>query len=105
MIAHRAAQRTRELGIRMALGASSSSLVTLVLRETVLVSLAGTLAGVLAAYAFSRFLNSLLFGVTTHDPLAFTLSPLVLLIAATLAAALPAARVLRTDPALSLRQD
>ena len=105
VIAHRAAQRTRELGIRMALGANSSSLLALVLRETVLVSLAGTLTGVLAAYAISRFLNSLLFGVTNHDPLAFTLSPLVLLVAATLAAALPAARVLRTDPALSLSRD
>jgi len=105
VIAHRAAQRTRELGIRIALGATPTNLLTLVLKETIPVSLAGSLTGVFAAYTLSKYLNSLLFGITIHDPLAFTLSPLALFLAATIAAAWPAFRVLRTDPALSLRHD
>ena len=105
VIAHRAAQRTRELGIRIALGATPTNLLTLVLKETILVSLAGSLTGVFAAYALSKYLNSLLFGITIHDPLAFTLSPLTLFLAATIAAAWPAFRVLGTDPALTLRHD
>jgi predicted permease len=105
VISHRAAQRTRELGIRLALGATPSNLLTLVLKETILVSLAGALTGVFAAYTLSQYLNSLLFGITVHDPLAFMLSPIALFLAATLAATWPALRVLHTDPALTLRHD
>jgi len=105
VIAHRASQRTREIGIRMAMGASSTRVVGIVLQETLLVSLAGAGAGVAAALALSRFLHTLLFGVTTHDTLAFVLCPSVLLMAAALAAVVPAVRASHTDPALTLRQE
>ena len=105
VIAHRAAQRTKEFGIRLALGARPTTLIAMVVQETFLVSLVGVAIGVAAAYTLSRYLGSLLFGVTTHDPLAFTLSPLILLLAAILAATVPALRVFHTDPALILRQD
>ena len=105
VISHRASQRTREIGIRMALGASAVRVVGMVLSETVAVSLLGAAAGVAAAYGLSRFLSSLLFGVTTHDPLAFVLCPVILLLAAVLAAVIPASRVSRTDAAMTLRQE
>jgi ABC-type lipoprotein release transport system permease subunit len=58
----------------------------------------------MAASALSKYLRSLLFGVTIHDPLSFALSPLALLLTATLAAAIPAWRASRTDPSVTLRQ-
>ena len=105
VISHRASQRTREIGIRMALGASAGRVVLMVLRETLIVGLLGALAGVAAAYGLSRFLSSLLFGVTVHDGLAFAVCPAVLLLAAVVASAMPAWRASRTDAAMTLRQE
>jgi ABC-type antimicrobial peptide transport system permease subunit len=105
VISHRAAQRTREIGIRMAMGASAGSVVGMVLRETFRVSVVGALAGAAAAYGLSRYLQSLLFGVTAHDAVTFVLCPAVLLSAAVLAAAIPGWRASRTDPALTLREE
>lgn len=82
-IAHRAAQRTREIGIRLAFGASAAHVITLVVHETLFASLAGCTAGVTAAFAFSHLLASLLFGITNHDPVAFVTAPVALLLAAT----------------------
>ena len=105
VISHRASQRKREIGIRMALGASAARVVGMVLRETLAVSLVGALAGVAAAYGLSRFLSSLLFGITTHDTVAFAVCPLLLLLAALVAAAIPALRASRTDAAMTLRDE
>ncbi|MFN9296738.1 MAG: ADOP family duplicated permease [Acidobacteriota bacterium] len=105
VIAHRAAQRTKEIGIRMALGAPPWQLVRMVLSETFLASTLGTTFGVAVAWLLSRYLKTLLYGVTIHDPLAFILSPAILILAATIAATIPAIRATRTDPALTLRQD
>ncbi|MBM3760198.1 MAG: ABC transporter permease [Acidobacteria bacterium] len=105
VIAHRAAQRTKEMGIRMALGARPAQLVRMVLAETFIASTLGTSAVIVAAWLLSRYLKSLVFGITIHDPLAFTLSPAILILAATIAASIPAIRATRTDPALTLRQD
>jgi predicted permease len=105
VISHRAAQRTKEIGIRIALGANPWQVVTLVLAETTVAASLGTLAGVGAAYLLSQYLKTLLFGVSTHDPLAFSLSPCILLLAAVATALIPAYRSTHTDPALTLRQD
>ncbi len=105
VISHRASQRTRELGIRMAMGASAVRVVGLVLQETVWISLLGAAVGVGAAYGLSRFLGSLLYGVTTHDAIAFVGCPVVLLLAAVIAAAVPALRASRTDAAMTLREE
>jgi predicted permease len=104
VISHRAAQRTREIGIRIALGATGGSVVRMVTAEAFWVSTLGVLCGVMAAAALSKYLRSFLYGVTIHDPLSFALSPLALLLTATLAAALPAWRASRTDPSVTLRQ-
>ena len=105
VISHRAQQRTREMGIRLALGASANQVVGMVLQETLLVSFLGAATGVLAAFGLSRFLSSLLFGVTARDVTTLTICPLVLLTAALLAAAVPAQRASRTDPALTFREE
>jgi predicted permease len=105
VISHRSQQRTREVGIRLALGASAGQVFSMVLWETLLVSLAGTTAGIAAALGLSRFLSSLLFGITAHDSATLTICPIVLLAAALLAAGIPAQRAARTDPALTLREE
>jgi predicted permease len=105
VISHRAAQRTREIGIRLALGASANSVIGMVLQETLLISVVGIAAGAAMAFWLSRFLQSLLFGVTTHDSLTLTLCPTILLLAALLAAALPGWRASRIDPCLTLREE
>ena len=79
--------------------------VGMVVRETLLVSVAGCAAGMAAAAVLSRFLQSLLFGVTPHDTVSFGVFPAILLIAAVLAAAIPAWRAARIDPALTLRDE
>jgi putative ABC transport system permease protein len=105
VVAHRAAQRTKELGIRLALGATPLQLLRTVLQETVLVALAGAALGVALAYPTSAYLQSLVYGITAHDPLFFALSPLLLCATALAVAAVPALRATRTDPATTLRQD
>lgn len=105
VVSHRATQRTREIGIRMALGATQAGIAGLILKETLFVALTGGAAGLAGAYAGSRLLRSLLFGVTAHDPIAFALGPLALLAAAAAGAAIPGLRAARTDPAVTLRSE
>lgn len=105
VISHRSAQRTKEIGIRMALGATRNSILNLVVRETALVALAGTAAGLAAGWSLTAYLRSLLFGVATHDAATFLACPIVLLLAALLASAIPASRASRLDPVSTLRQD
>jgi predicted permease len=97
------AQRTREIGIRMALGAEQSRVLTLVVREGVLLASAGVVLGLVAALAFSRVLRSMLFEVTTTDPWTYGLMVLVLAGAAFLASWVPAQRAARVDPVVALR--
>jgi predicted permease len=96
-------RRTRELGIRMALGADGGRIRRLVLGHGLLVAGLGILAGVLLALASTRLLASLLFQVGSRDPLTFVLAALVLLLVAAAASYLPAARAARTAPAEALR--
>ena len=104
-ISHRAAQRTREIGIRIAMGATTGAVVRMVIREALLVSLAGCIIGVAVAFGLSRFLQSLLFGITQHDTAAFAVFPAILFTAALLAAAILGWRAAQTDPAVTLRQE
>ena len=79
-------------------------MITGVMRETVVVATIGLIAGGAAAYASSQVLRSMLFGVTHHDPVAFAVCPVILMIAAVLAACIPAVRASRMDPAQTLRE-
>jgi predicted permease len=104
-LAYAVSQRTRELGLRMALGAQRSDMVMLVVKQGLVMSLAGALIGLAAAWGLSRLLQQLLFGVTPLDPVSMIGAPLLLLAVAGLASLIPSWRASRTDPAAALRQN
>jgi putative ABC transport system permease protein len=97
------AQRTREIGVRMALGATPSSVLQQVLRQAGVMALAGIAIGLVGALAFTRFLATLLFGVSATDPIVYAGVAALLGIVALLAAAIPSARATRVDPLTALR--
>jgi len=99
------AQRTREFGIRMALGARRNQLATLVLRRGVSLVIAGLALGTLASLALRRVLSSLVYGVSTGDPTIYISVPILMLVVALLACWLPAREASGVDPAVSLRCD
>jgi putative ABC transport system permease protein len=103
--AYSAAQRTREIGIRIALGAQRRELLGLLLRQGMLLVACGVIAGVTASLALTRFLATMLFAVQPTDLLTF--SSVVLLLVAVSAAAcfLPARRAMRVDPLVALRHE
>jgi ABC-type antimicrobial peptide transport system permease subunit len=105
VIAYGVAQRTHEMGVRAALGASRGGLMRLVVTEGVKVTLAGVILGSIAAFAGGRFLAAMLFGVSSHDPLVFIVVAGVLLGVAGLASLVPAWRAGRADPITALRAD
>ena len=98
-------QGTRELGIRIALGASPRNILTLVVRQGMALALAGVTIGWAAAFPLTRLIRSLLFGVDTTDPITFAAIPFLLAIVALLACYIPAQRAARIDPLISLRCD
>jgi ABC-type antimicrobial peptide transport system permease subunit len=98
-------QRTRELGIRIALGASSTSVQRLVVGRGMLLVSIGLVVGLAGAFALTRFMGTLLYGVTPTDPLTFAGVAGVLLVAAAVASYLPARRATRVDPIIALRAE
>jgi putative ABC transport system permease protein len=105
VIAYSVAQRTHELGIRIALGAAGRDLLRMVLGEGLRVALAGVVVGLAGAWALSRFVSSLLYGVRPNDPLTFATLPLLLLLVAMLACYVPARRATQVDPIVALRHE
>ena len=105
MIAFSVAQRTHEIGIRMALGAQRSDVLRLILRQVALLILAGSAIGVVISLGGTRAVNSLLYGVETIDPAAFIGAGVAILVAATLAAYSPARRATRVNPTVALRYE
>ncbi len=98
-------QRTREIGIRVALGADRFRVVRLVLEQGAVLALGGILVGLLGAVMLSRLLANLLYGVSTHDPLTFVTVPIGLGTVALLASLVPAWRAARVDPVIALRAE
>lgn len=96
-------QRTREIGIRMALGASESDVRGMVVRQGLLLALGGVIIGLAASFALARFVTSLLFGVAGADPVTFAVVAVVLMVVATVATYLPAWKASRVDPVDALR--
>lgn len=103
LMAYTVQQRTREMGIRMALGADRGRIRNLVVWQGTRLAVAGTLLGVAAAFGLTRFLASFLFGVKTWDPLTFATVPVILCAIALIAVWLPATRASRLDPQKALR--
>jgi putative ABC transport system permease protein len=98
-------QRTREIGVRMALGATTNAVRWMFVRQGGLVALVGVVAGALAAAALTRYIQTLLFGVGRLDPFAFAGMSAVMLAVAILASYIPARRASRVDPVIALRAE
>ena len=104
VVSHGVLRRTREIGIRLALGASPGSAGWLVMASSLRQVALGTSLGLAAAWLLARWMESLLYGVATHDLVSFSLPPAVLITVALLASLLPMFRASRIDPARSLRE-
>jgi putative ABC transport system permease protein len=98
-------QRTREIGVRMALGASAWNVLRMVVRQGMTAVGIGLVVGLGGAFAMARVLRSLLVDVSAHDPLAFVLAPVLLSLVALFASTIPARRASTLDPVLALRRD
>jgi ABC-type lipoprotein release transport system permease subunit len=105
VMAYNVARRTREIGVRMALGAFGGDVVWLVLREALLLLAVGLIVGLPAALALGRYAQSQLFGVHFADPLTLLLAVSGLAVSATLAGVIPARRASRVDPIRALRYE
>jgi len=103
--AYHVARRRREIGLRVALGAERRDVVRMVLGQGLRLAAAGIGVGVPAALLAAGALRSLLFEVTAHDPAVFAAIPVLLMVVAALACALPAARAARIDAAVALREE
>ncbi len=105
VMSYSVAQRTHEIGIRVALGAQRDQVLRLVVGQGLILALAGTAAGLVGAFALTRYLRTLLFQVSPTDWLTFTMVPLILCTVALAASYLPARRAMRVDPMQALRYE
>jgi putative ABC transport system permease protein len=103
VLGYTVAHRTREFGVRLALGARGAQVIAVVLRQGLTMVIAGVAAGFLGAFALSRVLSSLLYNVSPHDALVFSIVPLVIFAVGAFSCWLPARRAANVDPAIALR--
>jgi ABC-type antimicrobial peptide transport system permease subunit len=105
VLSYLVSQRTRELGLRMALGAQRSDVLLLILRKALVLVVIGAFLGLAGALALTRLLASLIFNVSTSDPLIFALAPLVLISVSIVACLMPASNALKVDPVVALKYE
>ena len=104
-ISYTVSERTNEIGIRMALGAHKMNILSLIMRQAILLTITGIVIGLVGAYALTKLLTSMLFGVTATEPTAFLLVAAGLGIIALLACYLPARRATKIEPMIALRYE
>jgi putative ABC transport system permease protein len=105
VMSYTVSQRSRELGVRLALGADSREVLGLVLAQGLRLALAGVVIGLVAAFAVTRVMKNMLFGLSSTDPLTFVTISLLLVAVAVVASYLPALRATRVDPVVALRTE
>src|SRR5262249_32173874 len=105
VISHSVSQRTREIGVRIALGANTGDVLWMALKQGITLTLVGVAAGLAAAFAVTRLIGGLLYGVSATDPMTFIAIPPLLIIVAMLACWIPALRAARVDPIVALRRE
>jgi predicted permease len=105
VVSYAVSRRVREIGIRMTLGADAREVKSLILRQAMRPVAIGALVGIAGCAAVSQILDSMLFGISAHDPVAFVVVPLVLLSVALLASYVPARRATKVDPMVALRYE
>jgi ABC-type antimicrobial peptide transport system permease subunit len=105
VINYEVTQRTGEFGIRMALGAQSRDVVTIVLRQGLMLTTGGLVIGLAASFVLTRFMEKLLFGVKPHDPITYLVVPVLLGLVAIVACLIPALRATKVDPLKALRYE
>ena len=105
VVAYSVSQRTREIGIRIALGARSRDVLRLILRQGARLAIAGSVIGVAGAFFLRRIMASFLYGLSANDPLILCLVPCVMILVIVLACWLPARRATKTDPMMALRYE
>jgi ABC-type antimicrobial peptide transport system permease subunit len=104
VLAYAVGRRTREIGIRVAVGARTTNILQLVILQGLKLATVGLIIGVVAALALTRLMSSMLYGVSATDPVSLLVAILVLDVAALLACLLPALRATRIDPIAALRE-
>ncbi len=103
VVSYAVSQQTREIGVRMALGARQGSILAMVLKRGLLLSIAGSVVGVAGAICLTRFLSSYLYGVSATDPVTYVTVPVFITAVAVAACLLPARRAAKVDPMVALR--
>ena len=105
VMSHAVARRTREIGIRMALGASRREVLRLVVGRGLTVALGGAAVGLVGALALGRLMTAMLFGVSATDPITFLTVPLLLAVVALAATLVPGLRATRIEPLAAVRRE